>query len=48
MSDKIARLQNLLKNNKNMVDESMQDTMADLAGYAILWLCTPEEKNSDS
>lgn len=43
MSDKIARLQNLLQNKENMVDESIADTMADLAGYAILWLCNKND-----
>lgn len=40
MSDKIARLSNLLQADKNtaQVAESVGDTMRDLAGYAILWL----------
>jgi len=37
MSDKIQRIENLM-DGKRMVDESMTDTMRDLAGYAILWL----------
>ena len=44
MSDKIARLSNLLQKKdgavcfKAEVAESVEDTMRDLAGYAILWL----------
>lgn len=40
MSDKISRLANLLQADKNtaQVAESVEDTMRDLAGYAILWL----------
>jgi hypothetical protein len=38
MSDKISRLQNLLKGNPASVAESIDDTMADLAGYAVLYL----------
>jgi len=42
MSDKVARLQNLLAGNPDSVGESACDTMMDLAGYAILWLAEPD------
>lgn len=38
MSDKIERLAMLLSGNEALVQESIEDTMRDLAGYAILWL----------
>lgn len=38
MSDKIERLQKLLGGNNPMVQESIEDSMRDLAGYAVLWL----------
>jgi hypothetical protein len=44
MSDKVARLQKLLTGDRAEVDESIEDTMRDLAGYSILWLGCPEAK----
>ena len=45
MSDKIARLQKLLSQNHTAeVDESIDDTMKDLAGYAILFLARERDK----
>jgi len=42
MSDKIERLRNLLNSDSDaQVQESIDDTMMDLAGYAILYLCRP-------
>jgi hypothetical protein len=38
MSDKVARLARLLSGEKAQVSESIEDTMKDLAGYAVLWL----------
>ena len=38
MSDKISRLNNLKDGKGAKVEESIRDTMTDLAGYAILWL----------
>jgi hypothetical protein len=39
MSDKISRLNTLLSGDvEAKVKESIEDTMKDLAGYAILWL----------
>lgn len=40
-SDKIARLSRLLAGTPSEVDESIMDTMLDLAGYLILWLARP-------
>ena len=37
-NDKIRRLDNLLKNGGDENDESISDTIQDLAGYCILWL----------
>lgn len=37
-NDKIRRLDNLLKNGGDENDESVSDTIQDLAGYCILWL----------
>jgi hypothetical protein len=42
MSDKVQRLARLLGGNAAQVDESIKDTMKDLAGYAILWLGAEE------
>jgi hypothetical protein len=36
LDDKLRRLKNLLTNPQQVKDESVQDTMKDLAGYAIL------------
>lgn len=36
MDDKMARLTNLITGAKANVDESVEDTLIDLAGYAIL------------
>jgi hypothetical protein len=45
MSDKIARIRNLLSGAEAQVtDESVEDTLTDLAGYVILYLSTPESK----
>lgn len=41
MSDKISRLAKLLAGNKAEVEEAVEDTMLDLAGYALLWLTCP-------
>lgn len=42
MSDKVARLSRLLSGETAEVDEAIEDTMKDLAGYALLWLGAPE------
>jgi hypothetical protein len=38
MSDKIERLITLFKGNKDLVGESVIDTISDLGAYCILWL----------
>ena len=38
MSDKIQRMKSLMTQEAE-VNESMEDTMKDQAGYSILWLC---------
>tara|TARA_Y100000310_G_scaffold226056_1_gene228148 strand:+ start:1180 stop:1626 length:447 start_codon:yes stop_codon:yes gene_type:complete len=38
LSDKINRLTNLIKNDKHPENESLQDTLTDIAGYAIIGL----------
>lgn len=51
MSDKIERLQNLLsptQPGQQVSEESIEDTMRDLAGYIILWLARPDEKEGSS
>lgn len=44
MNDKVERLVKLLGNEKEsmVVSESTEDTMADLAGYLILYLARPK------
>lgn len=37
LSDKLARLLNLLDKSGGMVDESIEDTLMDAAGYFLLW-----------
>lgn len=43
MSDKVQRLATMLSGSKPQVQESIEDTMIDLAGYAILWLGAPDQ-----
>lgn len=50
MSDKLLRLQRLFdKPCERQVEESIEDTMRDLAGYAILWLARDmqDDENDD-
>lgn len=42
MSDKISRIANLRRKGSAEVNESVEDTLRDLAGYAILWLSRPK------
>jgi hypothetical protein len=42
MSDKVMRLAKLLSGEQAQVQESIEDTMKDLAGYSILWLGSPD------
>jgi len=45
MTDKMMRISNLIKNGGNAVlDESMSDTLMDLANYSILMIGYLEEK----
>ena len=49
MSDKIKRFSNLVSNDETPeVDESIADTMKDLAGYAILWLVANSMETTDA
>lgn len=49
MSDKIKRFSNLVSSNKaSEVDETIVDTMKDLAGYAILWLVANEMESTNA
>jgi hypothetical protein len=44
MSDKFVRAGNLITNpNNDLVGESIQDTLMDLASYALICLCLVEE-----
>lgn len=46
MSDKYIRITNLLRNPDNdQVNESILDTLADLAAYALIYICIWEEGN---
>lgn len=46
MSDKVSRLATLSK-SKQMVEETFDDTLLDLAGYCVLYLATKENLNVD-
>jgi len=37
-NDKFARLKNLILNSKDPQNEPIDDTLKDIAGYAIVWL----------
>lgn len=43
MSDKIARLAQLLAGNDPQVTESIDDTMMDLGAYCLLYLARPQK-----
>lgn len=48
LTDKLNRFKNLTKNDAKVKDESIQDTLLDLANYSILtliWLIRKENKN---
>ena len=46
MSDKVSRIRNLLQNPAS-VDESLEDSILDLAGYCVLFLANRKlQKNS--
>ena len=44
LEDKINRLNNLIKNNNEVKDESIEDTLLDIAGYCVLSLIYLENK----
>jgi hypothetical protein len=45
MSDKIERLQTLLKGKTPEIAESTNDNVRDLGSYCLLWLVRPQEGN---
>lgn len=47
MDDKLARLNNLQK-SEAMVDESIEDTLMDIAGYAIQGIIQVKVKNGNA
>jgi len=44
MNDKISRLMNLILNKKNPNNESLEDTLIDLANYSIMGLIVRRKK----
>jgi hypothetical protein len=42
MSDKVKRIAQLQKTGTAEVQESLEDTIGDLAGYCLLWLTCPD------
>jgi hypothetical protein len=44
MHDKIARLENLVSNEKNPSTESIDDTVMDIAGYAAIGIMWENQK----
>lgn len=48
IEDKMNRLENLIKNGENNLvkDESLYDTVLDLAGYELLWLVELSKKEN--
>jgi hypothetical protein len=44
MHDKIARLENLVSNEKNPSNESIDDTVMDIAGYAAIGIMWENQK----
>ncbi len=53
ISDKIARIQNLLKglnetSNPKVSNESLEDSITDLMGYCGLWLVTKRLRNDST
>lgn len=48
MSDKYIRITNLVKDPSNdMVNESVKDTLFDLAAYSLISICLLEEQEQD-
>jgi hypothetical protein len=49
LDDKLSRLDNLLENNQMVSDESILDTLQDLAGYALLGkICVQSEQKKQA
>lgn len=48
LSDKINRLQNITKNANEVKDESIEDTLIDIAGYCVLSLIYLKNKKTKS
>lgn len=46
INDKVKRLKTLLKTDQQVKDETIEDTLYDLAGYAILSLIELEQQTS--
>jgi hypothetical protein len=44
MNDKVSRLMNLMLNNKNPNNESIEDSLIDLANYGIMGLIVRRKK----
>lgn len=47
MSDKTSRIRNLIETGRNEVNESLKDSVLDLAGYCLLYLIVTK-KGSDN
>ncbi|GAA0115264.1 nucleotide modification associated domain-containing protein [Clostridium senegalense] len=47
LSDKLERLKTLMNGNKQMVDESIKDTLMDLANYCILEMIEMEIEENE-
>lgn len=47
LDDKLSRFKNLIKNNRQVADETIEDTLLDLAGYAILGYRKIQEMNQN-
>lgn len=43
MSDKTSRIRNLIETGRNEVNESLKDSVLDLAGYCLLYLIVTEK-----
>lgn len=44
LSDKVARLNSLMKNGTAQVAESIEDTVRDMSCYGVLWLTCPDSE----
>lgn len=47
LEDKLQRFKRLIKSDAQVKDESIEDTLRDLANYTIMTLIEIEEKNTD-